>query len=347
MPRLRIMTAAGSGAVALLQLHGPGAAEVLALLTGQRDWPEGRLRLVDFDGLDRGLAVRLRDDWVQLMPHGGPQLLRRLTQRLLDAGCVHDEASTASELYPEAESELEAQALATVALAVSPAAVDRLLMQPRLWHEAQRRGRIDLDQVRRDSAVLDRLVLPPTVVVVGRPNIGKSTLSNHLLGRAASVVADLPGTTRDWVGGITELLPAGGEATRDAVAVRWLDTPGLRHSDDAIEQRAIEAARQVIATADVLVAMRDGQTDWPVLGDLPRRPELWVWNKADVAAPAQSGDGSRDTAPLALSAATGAGVDALQQRVLTVLNLNPPPAGLWAFCPALLNECPPAADPVR
>ncbi|NJL31882.1 MAG: GTP-binding protein [Phycisphaerales bacterium] len=60
------------------------------------------------------------------------------------------------------------------------------------------------------------------VVVAGQPNVGKSTLMNKMLGRSASLVADLPGTTRDWVAGWVEL---------EGVALHWMDTPGLRHTD--------------------------------------------------------------------------------------------------------------------
>ncbi|MEM1027683.1 MAG: GTPase, partial [Planctomycetota bacterium] len=172
---------------------------------------------------------------------------------------------------------------------------------------------------------------PPTVVVVGRPNVGKSTLLNRLVGRSASVVADLPGTTRDWVGGLVELVPEGGDPARDAVAVRWLDTPGLRDSDDTVEQRAIAQARDVVAGADVLIVMRDPEDDWPDPNELPREPDVWVMSKADV--------GVRTNEPsheIRISAATGEGLDRLTSAVLGRLGTDEAAPGQpWVFSPWL------------
>ena len=75
-------TSTQSGAIAILQLVGEVEA-VLKSLTGVVDWPLGRARLVRFDDIDEGLAVRLSHDLAQLMPHGGPRILQRLTERMI------------------------------------------------------------------------------------------------------------------------------------------------------------------------------------------------------------------------------------------------------------------------
>ena len=128
----------------------------------------------------------------------------------------------APSLYPEAGDRLEAESLAAMARAASPAAIDLLAHQPSLWRMALRRhsagGGHDPDhagagsltdrhrvQILGRSEVLDRLIDPSLVVVVGQPNVGKSTLTNQMLGRSVSIVADLPGTTRDWVAGLAEI----------------------------------------------------------------------------------------------------------------------------------------------
>ncbi|MEX1017321.1 MAG: GTPase [Phycisphaeraceae bacterium] len=351
-----LTTAATSGAVAIVQLHGRGVPTTLHALTGRTDWRAGRVHLARFDDIDEGLAVCLRDDWAQLMPHGGPRVVERLLDRLIALGARYEATPDARTLYPEAESETEAESLATLARAASPAAVDLLLAQPALWERwraASADARESADRIARRSDVLDRLVDPPTVVVVGRPNVGKSTLTNRLAGRAMSIVADLPGTTRDWVAGVVELRSAfrvprfalsdsaTSTNTRNAepetrnsfIAVRWFDTPGLRGSADAVEQSAIALARQVVAQADVLVAMRDGVSDWPA-ADLPREPDVWVVNKVDEA----TVDGGEDAGaaadrPLAISAERGYGVEALERRALSVLGLMEAGVteGPWAF----------------
>ena len=261
------------------------------------------------------------------MPHGGPRVVQLILQKLASLGVHVEQQPDPVALYPEAESQTEAEALYAISQAASPAAIDRLLAQSKLWEQAlQNVDRIDRDQLKRDSTILDQLIDPPTVVVVGKPNVGKSTLTNRLMGRTVSLVADLPGTTRDWVGAMIEL---GG--IHDAVAVRWMDTPGLRDSDDNIEQRAIVIAREVIASAKVLIAMRDPVTDWPERGVLPREPDLCVVNKIDEEA-----DDSKWGGALTISAQTGRGVDQLHRAIVRVLGLDRvAPDALWAFSPRL------------
>jgi len=331
-----IATASVPGAVAIVHVHGPAALEVAARLTGREALPANRLLLSRFAEIDEGLAVRLRDDLVQLMPHGGPRVVQRLVQRLNELGATAVDDVDARAMYPESRSDIEADMLAALARAASPAAVDLLLAQPTRWRDFAATGH-DWQQTATDSAAFQRLMTPSTVVVIGRPNAGKSTLTNRILGRAASVVADLPGTTRDWVAALAEL-PLGDDPTRQAVAVRWTDTPGIRHSDDAIEQHAIELAREVIADADVLIALRDPQTDWPATGSLPRPPDVWVVNKIDDAAGADgnsNGDGTA-ASPLQVSAANGRNIDRLEQCVVSALGLGAiEDAPLWPFSDAL------------
>jgi tRNA modification GTPase len=334
------MTASRPGAVAVLQLHGlvptpgadPGAGveDVLGRVTGQRAWEPGRLRLVDIAGIDRGLAVLLRagvDGVAQLMPHGGPRVVRSILEKLADLGVRVESAPDPMALYPEADSPIQADALFAIARAASPAAIDLLLAQPDLWRKTVRDPRsIDRNKLQRDSKVLDRLIEPPTVVVGGLPNVGKSTLTNRLMGRAVSLVADLPGTTRDWVGAVVQL---GG--FDDAVAVRWLDTPGLRDSTDTIEQRAIGLARDQIASADVLIVMRDPQQGWPEPGALPREPDLRVVNKVD-----EEGGCVVDPGAIGISALAGRGIDTLQRRIIETLGLDRVGGdNLWAFSQTL------------
>lgn len=339
MTRLSVATATTPGAVALLQLYGPEAQHRLAELTGRADWPAGRIRLCAFADIDEGLAVVLEPGdgpdtgFAQLMPHGGPRVVQKLVDHLIALGCVYDPDPDPRVIYPEADTAVEADMLDTLARAASPAAIDLLAAQPARWRallalpEADRAAQCG--RIAERSRVLDLLVTPPTVVVAGEPNVGKSTLTNALSGRAISIVADLPGTTRDWVGGRVEMV--GG------VAVRWLDTPGLRVSDDAVEQHAIALARPVVDKAHVLIAMRDGQTDWPEADALPRTPDLWVVNKCDHPAASDStAKGDAPDSPLCISAEYGHGVLALQKQVLARLGLDvvdvPAP---WAFSPAL------------
>lgn len=345
-PRVVVTTAPHAGAVAIVQLHGRGSAALLAEVAGNRPIKPGRVVLRDIPGIDQAVVVVLDDGWCQMMPHGGQRVVQKLVDRLLEHGAVYEPDSDPLVSFPEARSLIEADVLAAIARAASPAAIDLLAAQPAAWRDAvsdrQRfAGDFQRQEILHRSAVLDRLIHPPMVVVVGQPNVGKSTLTNTMLGRAVSIVSDLPGTTRDWVAGMAELLVAGSApgGRHGAVAVRWLDTPGLRASGDAIEQEAIAIARQMIASADVLIAMRDPQIGWPDLETLPARPHLYVMNKVDNCegeAPGAAGTTPQD--PLPISARTDRGLDRLQTRILAALELAPDkldPLPLWAFSDTL------------
>ncbi|MHC4080911.1 MAG: GTPase [Planctomycetota bacterium] len=306
-------TAPRSGAIAVLHLIGD-VRPVLEALTAVSDWPTGRARLVHLGDIDDGIAVRLTDRAAQLMPHGGPRVVQRLIEWLTRRGVdLVDAGASPQDVFPEARDRYEALALATAARAASPLAIDLLLAQPRRWRQA-----VDLtDQDRARSQRLDRLVVPPVVALAGAANVGKSTLSNALLGRSMSIAADHPGTTRDYTSGRIEL---GG------LVVDWHDTPGLRGTTDAIETKAVDLAKALLDRADFVIAMTDAEHGWPTL---PQPPDLRVAGKADV--------GGRDDADLCVSATTGAGIPelvaAVRDRLVPPEDLDHP--GPWLFDPRL------------
>ena len=303
-----VHTAPAPGAIAIVHLRG-SVESALAALTGRDDWPPGTARLAAFDEIDEGIAARLDDLTAQLMPHGGPRVVQRLIAKLESLG-GRPGGDDPLAAYPEAEDRIEACMLRTLARAASPLAIDLLLDQPRRWRDD---ARVVDDATRARSRRLDRLVVPPVVVIAGPPNVGKSTLGNALAGRNVSMEADLPGTTRDYVGARIELA---------GLVVDLYDTPGRRATGDAIERRAIEIAEGLVARADLLVALTDCEHDWP---DLPREADLRVASKADL--------GRRADADLAISATKGSGMDGLVAAMRD--RLVPPAdvadAGRWLF----------------
>lgn len=365
-----VMTAPRPGAIAIVQLTCDEPDRLCATLsrltsTSEADgldahpsaaverWPVGRLRLASIAGVDEGLVGRVSETIAQVMPHGGAGVLAAVSRRLTALGGRRSPQLEPLAAFPEAADLLEAEMLAALADAASPAAIDLLLPQPAMWRDALKRSLLDdpatRERIARYSRARHWLLKPATIVVVGRPNVGKSTLSNRLLGRAASVTADLPGSTRDWVGAMAQLSTSAGRT----IVVRWIDTPGLHASADAVEQRAIALAAEVVREAQVVIAMRDPFTDWPE-PVAERPPDLWVCNKADLASPnerpaAVHGDQSVIDAladehgrcadqPLAISAKTGAGLALLESRVLEALGLNDLSSdALWAYSPRLVQ----------
>ena len=331
--RVLVTTPNRPGAIAILQLHGH-VVPILHAITGIDDWPLGRARFVPFDDIDEGIAVRLTNEIAQLMPHGGPRVVQRLIQRLIELGVDlgHAFEANPADVYPEAADLFEALALAGVARAASPLAIDLLLDQPRRWRSlspppSQGGGRgvgrsplteQDLARSRR----LNRLIEPPRVVVVGAANVGKSTLSNALFGRSMSITADLPGTTRDYTSGRIDLA---------GLVVNWHDTPGLRETVDPIERKAIDLARSLIERADLLIALTDHESAYP---QLSRQPELRVFNKIDLL-PAPPGRGAGGEGLLSISALHGTG---LAELVTTVRDHLVPPADLQNAGPWLFDD---------
>ena len=118
------------------------------------------------------------------------------------------------------------------------------------------------------------------VAIVGRPNVGKSSLLNALLGRDRAIVSPHPGTTRDT---IEEALDIQG------LLVRIIDTAGMRLTTDCIEQEGVRRARQAVEQAELLLVVLDGSTaltaeDALVLDDTAHKSRLLVRNKCDVPA---------------------------------------------------------------
>lgn len=160
------------------------------------------------------------------------------------------------------------------------------------------------------------------VALAGRPNAGKSTLLNALVGGERAIVTDVPGTTRDT---LTERICVNG------VSIVLTDTAGLRETDDPVERIGVSRARQAIAQADVLALVLDasvpfGAEDEEALGGLT--PQLLVLSKGDL--PARVGEEELrrrfpDVPGVTVCAQTGEGMDALR-------------AALAAFAPEEATE---------
>ena len=100
-----------------------------------------------------------------------------------------------------------------------------------------------------------------TVVIAGKPNVGKSTLLNALSGRDSAIVTDIPGTTRDVLREYIQL---------DGMPLHIIDTAGLRDSEDVIEQEGVRRAREEMEKADCVLFMVDSDDEMPESGTIIR-----------------------------------------------------------------------------
>lgn len=152
------------------------------------------------------------------------------------------------------------------------------------------------------------------VVLAGRPNVGKSSLFNRLVGRDKAIVTDIPGTTRD----INEA-----ELVFHGVPVTLMDTAGLREGAEVVEQEGIRRARTALGQADGILYLLDapaGLTPEDREHLLPLAPErtVVVWHKSDATPAPGSPEEAAFLAPfhpVAVSSRTGAGLDELSDRL--------------------------------
>ena len=147
------------------------------------------------------------------------------------------------------------------------------------------------------------------VVIVGRPNVGKSSLLNRLVGRERAIVTEVPGTTRDTLHEAVQV---------DGLPLRIVDTAGLHPTDDPVERIGIERTWAAVEEADAVLAVVDDRhgledADREILGRIPDRlPRVVVHNKIDLSgAPAgERKAGAEAGVDAGAKAGAEAGVDA-------------------------------------
>lgn len=286
------------------------------------------------------------EDVVELQAHGSPIMLRCLLGRMLELGARQARAGEFSERaylngkLDLAQAEAIADLIASGSEAAARAAVRSLdgafsrqvhaltedVVRLRIWIEAA----IDFPEEEIDFLATPRLLEDMTnlqrsadhlldacrrgvrlanglhVVIVGRPNAGKSSLLNVLAASERAIVTDVPGTTRDVLRETIDL---------EGIAITLVDTAGLRESDDPVEIEGMRRARSELESADlVILVSHDDQfvQDFALLSDLPASTaRIILHNKIDLDEVLPQRALVDGTPHLWLSARTGAGVDLL------------------------------------
>ena len=264
-----------------------GARRALPGEFSQRAFLNGRLDLTRAEAISELITARSRRAAQLAMAGLDGGLERRiaaLRERLLDQ---------LAELEARVDFEDDLPPLDGAAVAAELAAVRRELEQ--LLAEAEQ-GQLLREGLR--------------VAIVGRPNVGKSSLLNRLSRSERAIVTDLPGTTRDLVE--SELVLQG-------VPLTLLDTAGIRATEDRVELIGIERSRAALQAADAVLLLFDLSAGWTeddadLLAQVPAGvPLLRVGNKADQAGGAAAAAASAD---VCISALTGAGQEQLVSALL-------------------------------
>lgn len=337
-----VVTAPGLGAIAVLRIRGRGALSAVdrlfrphrgralanapdrALRVGRIGGPEGEevvVAVIDRASDPAGSAT------LEIQCHGGEAAVRRVLGglagrgvRIVDAGAL---------VRAEYGSRLAAEGWMALAEAATERAAGILLDQAQGALEGGIRGVLEMLPGRADGAIARvdellvrsrvglRLVAGWSVVLVGRPNVGKSRLLNALAGRERAIVSEQAGTTRDVLSVRTAL---GGWPAE------LIDTAGQRASDDPLEREGVDRARVRQSAADLVIVVLDRSVplvaeDRAVLEAAPGA--VRVANKADRPPAWEAGS----LGAFEVSAAMGSGLDALERMVAGRLVPTAIPAG--------------------
>ncbi|MGL4420650.1 MAG: GTPase [Gemmataceae bacterium] len=301
MNRFRRLSGPGTSAITIWELHAPweevqplfvraGSGAPLcpvagAFYFGRFGPPPGDECLL--------IIMQMQPLILELHGHGGPALAEWLRGVLLERGWQEDSA-----------------ALPLVCQAQTLRQVNHLLAQPTAWerwfdeyqslsHEA----RLQAIQPLQNTLAGSLLTRAARVMLVGKPNVGKSSLLNALAGFERALVSPLPGTTRDLV----EVTIA-----MDGWPIQLIDTAGQRETDSELEAEGIRRATEQMQSADLVLHLSDAIPDAFPLPSKP--PRLMVFTKIDQWSP-------NATHPFGVSAHTGQGIPELLQRILHELGL--------------------------
>ncbi|MEG6614603.1 tRNA uridine-5-carboxymethylaminomethyl(34) synthesis GTPase MnmE [Pseudoclostridium thermosuccinogenes] len=118
-----------------------------------------------------------------------------------------------------------------------------------------------------------------SAVIVGRPNVGKSSLLNELSGKSRAIVTDIPGTTRDIIEEYVNI---------NGIPVKMIDTAGIRETDDVVEKIGVERAQNAIENSDLVIVMIDAgvgisEEDMEILEKVKGKKTIVLINKVDLA----------------------------------------------------------------
>jgi tRNA modification GTPase len=156
------------------------------------------------------------------------------------------------------------------------------------------------------------------LAIVGKPNVGKSSLFNRFVGADRAIVTDIPGTTRDVISESGSL---------DGVPLTFFDTAGLRETDELVERIGVERTAETLSEADLVLFVLDGsaaidELDQNIFSRLEKTSHITIANKCDLEQVATL-DLIGGTSAIRISAKTGEGFENLQNAIRVFLTTRP------------------------
>ncbi|WP_019880775.1 MULTISPECIES: tRNA uridine-5-carboxymethylaminomethyl(34) synthesis GTPase MnmE [unclassified Methylophilus] len=306
------------------------------------------------------------EDVLELQAHGGTALMQILLARCIECGARHAQAGEFTQRaylndkldLAQAEAVADLINAATVEAARSAVrslsgefsqAIQTLLQQLvdlRMYVEACldfpeeeidfiTQGRV-LEKLKANQAALQHIFHQAkqgvllregiNVVLIGQPNVGKSSLLNALSGEEVAIVTPIAGTTRDTIKSVIQI---------EGVPLHVIDTAGLRETEDTVEQVGIARTWKAIETAHVALLLVDsqhgiGDQEKAILHKLPAEvKKVWVHNKIDVSRETSRIEKRENEQHVFLSAKTGDGIASLQKTLLEIVGYQPGGEGVF------------------
>lgn len=293
---------------------------------------------------------------LELQGHGGPAILQLLLQRCLELGSrialpgEFTQRAFLNDKLDLAQAESVADLIEATTAQAAKSAVRSLngefsrvihqlvaqLIDLRMLVEAMLdfpEEELDSPDITKRKAMLDAIRIDvqktlnlaqqgsllregASIVLVGQPNVGKSSLLNCLSGEDIALVSEIPGTTRDIIRQTIQI---------KGVPLHIIDTAGLRESEDVVELMGIARTRASIDRADVILLMMDSEhglskADEKILADLPAStPRLNIFNKIDLLGKEPVANSANGNDFIYISAKTGAGIELLRRKLLSLI----------------------------
>lgn len=152
------------------------------------------------------------------------------------------------------------------------------------------------------------------VLIVGRPNVGKSSLLNNLLQKEKAIVTDIAGTTRDTIEG-TFLL--------GDIKINLIDTAGIHSTDDKVEKIGVDKAKSLINMADIILFLVDSNSDYTsedeeIFESIKNKKFIVLRTKSDL----EEKNNKHFENEIEISSTTGSGIDKLKQRILDLTKIS-------------------------
>ena len=176
--------------------------------------------------------------------------------------------------------------------------------------------KLELEDVLNNAKSAKLLKNGINTVIVGKPNVGKSSLLNTLIGENKAIVTNIPGTTRDIVEASINL---------GQVTLNLIDTAGIRITEDVVEKIGVEKSKEQIHKADIILCVLDGsepinEQDKEILNEIKNKCHLTIINKIDLEQKINLGE--VDDNVLFISTKNNNTIKELENKILETLNLN-------------------------